>query len=144
MANSNNPKVREEGIIKWNEAAKKYGPYYETIKNKLPKKFLIEFEKNSEFHDFTFDNINIANSGKNISTVEWVINHEDVSYKITLSGARGFTIDVPNSQWWLFGKLSWGYTEFELNDDGTWIIRILCDIECEIEVLFKRISILKL
>ena len=145
MANSGDPKTREEGEAKWGEAAKKYGPYFESIKNKLPKKFMKEYDENSWFHDFAFESINILNTGKRTATIEFVIDHDQISYRIVFLGSTGFMITVPNTvQCWSFGKLTWGYAEFELNDDGTWVISILCDIDCEIQIRFKKICIEKL
>jgi len=55
MMNSRDIETREEGVIKWDETAKEYGPDFQSIKDKLPKKFIKEFDKNSWFHDFTFE-----------------------------------------------------------------------------------------
>lgn len=57
MMNSGDSKTREEGMNKWDETAKKYGPYFQSIKDKLPQNFVKEFDKNGWFHDFTFDSI---------------------------------------------------------------------------------------
>ena len=126
MMNSDDPKTREEEELKWVETAKKYGPYFESIKNKLPKKFMKEFDENSWFHDFMFKSINIANTGNRTATVEFIIAHNQIAYKIVLLGVTSFMLNVPNTmQSWSFGKLTWGYAEFELNDDKTWTISIL-------------------
>lgn len=100
-------------------------------------------KKNSWFHDFTFESINVSNIEKGTSTIEFIITHDSISYKITISGVTGLMFNITSTQYWLCGKLTWGYSEFELNDDGRWIIRILCDIECEVEILFKKIGIEK-
>ena len=144
MVNSTDANLREEGKTKWDESAKKYGPYFESIKNMLPKNFIEEFNKNNWFHDFQFNSMHVFNLGEQITNVELYISHNSISYKIILSGVKGVSFNIPTTQSWLFGKLTWGYTEFELNDDKIWIIRILCDIECEIEVLFETINILDL
>lgn len=144
MMNSGDLEKVEEGKIKFVETAKKYGPYFESIKNKLPKKFTKEFDKNSWFHDFTFESINVFNITKGTSTIEFIITHDPISYKITLSGVTDLMINIPSTKRWLCGKLTWGYSEFELNDDGTWIISILCDIDCEVIIHFKKIDIEKL
>jgi len=144
MMNSRDSETREEGLIKWDETAKEYGPYFQSIKDKLPKKFIKEFDKNSWFHDFTFVSISVANMKKGASTVELEITNDSDSFRITLSGVMRFAFDIPSTRCWMCGKLTWGYCEFELNDDGTWIVRILCDIECELEILFKKVGIVKL
>lgn len=142
--NSDDPQVRDEGDVAWVEMAKQYWSYFETIKNKLPKGFLKIFDKNDWFHDSTIDNINIMNTGKYSSIVEIQICYSDVSYKLTFKGVKKFSVNISSTKNWLGGKMTWGYTEFELNDDASWTMRILCDFDCKIEILFKTISIVKI
>ena len=141
--NSDEPDIREKGKAAWIETAQKYGPYFEEIKKKLPKNFMKTFEKSSWFHDFVFSSINLTNMGKYMSIVEFQISHVEESYKITFSGVNKIAINIPTTQNWLCGNLTWGYTEFELNDDNSWSIRVLCDLDCEISLNFRRIAIVK-
>ena len=144
MMNSDSPDIREEGEAKWTENAKKYGPYFETIREKLPKRFMYEFEKNCWFHDFAIDNINISSAGGKNTITELCISHGESAYKITFTGVRELLLNLPNTRNLMRGKLTWGYSEFEFIDEATWILRILCDLCCEFEIMFKRISIRKL
>ena len=82
MMNSENPETRDEGEARWIERAKKYGPYFETIRDKLPKRFLNEFDKNCWFHDFTIDNLNVTSSGDRTTVIEMIISHGEIVYKI--------------------------------------------------------------
>ena len=143
MSNSTDPQVREEGKKKWIETAKKYGDYYMSIKNKLPKGFLKAYESNYWFHDFHFNHINILDIDRYSSSVEFSISHEDTTYILTFCKVKKMLFDIQTANTWLMGKLTWGYSEFELNSDGTWIIRILCDFVCELEIVFKRVRISK-
>jgi len=143
MTNSNDAETREFGEKKWNETAKKYGSYFESIKDRLPKKFYKEFDKNKWFHDFHFVNLNITNIGKCKTDVVFTINMDEISYNITFLGTKELIVNIPQTQNWLMGKLTWGYTEFELNDDKSWTIRILCDLDNEINIRFKNIKINK-
>lgn len=127
MMNSDNPDVREEGEKVWVETAKKYGPYFEAIKSKLPKGFVTIFYKHGWFHNFSINRMNLLNTGRYTPIVESQISHNDTVYKITFTGVSRFLVNIPTTQNWLCGVLTWGYTEFELNDDNSWIIRILCD-----------------
>ena len=144
MMNSNNPAIREEGKIKWIETAKKYGPYFETIRDKLPKGFVKEFDKNSWFHDFSIENITITSSRNNTAVIELIISHGEIVYNIVFSGIKGLEINIPSTLGLMGGMLTWGYSEFELNDNNTWTIRVLCDLECEVEIIFQHLSIEKL
>ena len=144
MANSADAATREKGSKKWLSSTKKYGPYFEIIKDKLPKKFIQEFNKNHWFHDFVFDDISIINAGWQKQNIQLSISNDDNAYKILLAKVIGFAINVPTTKYRSSGNMSWGYSEFELLDDNTWVLRILCDIFCEMEFNFNKISITKI
>lgn len=142
--NSDNPDTRDKGDVAWVKMAKKYSAYFEKIKNNLPKSFLKVFENNDWFHDFEIVNINLMNTGKYSPEVEFQIKKNNMVYKLKFTGVKKYVVNIPTTQNWLCGILTWGYTEFELNEDNSWVIRILCDFDCEIELLFKRVSITKM
>jgi hypothetical protein len=143
MANSTDPQERARGKTKWTETAKKYGDYFKSVKSMLPKGFLKIFETNNRFHDFRFDSISILDFKKCVSTVLLSISLDDATYEIRFFGVEKMYADIKASNWWLCGELTWSYSEFELNEEGKWILRILCDVESELEIIFKRISISK-
>ena len=142
MMNSDNPETREEGKEKWIESVSKYGPIFKTIRDKLPKRFMTEFEKSSWFHDFTIDNINISSNENKTTVLDIDISHEESAYRLKFSGINGLVINIPGTKNLFGGKLTWGYTEFEQNND-IWTIRILCDLHCELEIIFKKVGIEK-
>ncbi len=147
MANSLDPEIRKMGIQKWEETAKKYD--WNAVKDKLPKGFLKEFNKNNWFHDYLFESVSINNLGKNKCSIELYISYyvkdsQYSDYLIILKDICSTSIKVPNIDNWAFGKMAWGYTEFELLDTGLWCMRILCDFDSELEFVFKKISIKKL
>ena len=144
MVDLSDPIAIEEARTKWIKTAEKYKPYFDTIKDKLPKGFMKEFSKNSWFHDFNIDNINITSTYNGTTSIILNISHKECAYKLTFLGVERSFINIPNTKGFMYGKLTWGYPEFELNDDNTWIIRVLCDQKCEFEIHFKRISIEKL
>ena len=143
MMNSDDPDIQNKGGKAWIEMAESYSAYFETIKSKLPKGFLKVFEKNNWFHDCEITSVNLINTKKSSSIVEFRIKIKNAAFKLKLTGVKKFKVDIPTTQNWMCGMLTWGYTEFELNDDNSWSIHILCDFDNEIAVSFKRISIAK-
>ena len=141
MANSTDSDIRQDGIAKWNEAAKKYGPYFQSIRENLPVDFLAEFDRQGWFHDFLITNISIKNIGWQHNDIELHIELDEWAYRILLVDVKGFNFAVADNKSWVFGKLCWGYSEFELIDNDIWIIRILCDFYDELEISFKEIKI---
>ena len=143
MMNSDDPDMRDKGDIGWIENTERYMSYFDTIKENLPKGFLRIFDKNDWFHDFSIENIEIMNTGKYSSIIKFIINRGNILYELTFKGVKSFFVNIPTTQNWMCGILTWGYTEFEMNDEKSWIIRILCDFDCELEILFKHISVKK-
>lgn len=139
--NIGNRELAREAELQWDILANEYSEYFKIIKDKLPKGFLRTYLKTHGFHDYVFDNINLSNTEKKKSVIEFIVSHGDEKYKIILMGVEKFSINVSSTENWIFGKLAWGYDEFELIGDNLWVIRILCDFDCEMEVLFKRIAI---
>lgn len=144
MMNSDDPNIQNEGDIAWVENANQYLTYFETIKSRLPKGFFKIFDKNEWFHDFKVENISITNTGKYSSSVELKIRKNSIKYKLLFTGVKNLLINIPTTKNWLYGILTWGYTEFELYNDNLWEIRILCDFDCEIQINYKHVSIKKI
>jgi hypothetical protein len=141
MMNSDNPLIRDQGDTAWVESAKKYASYFESIQDNLPKRFLKSYNQADRFHDYMIDSVALVNAGKYTSAIEFKIRRDQAVYKLLFNGVKRYLVDIPSTRNWMSGILTWGYAEFELDNDRTWIIRILCDLECEIEIHFKHISI---
>ncbi|TCK93208.1 hypothetical protein EDC19_1399 [Natranaerovirga hydrolytica] len=139
LMHSSDEKKREKAKIEFRESAKKYGPYFEEIKDELPADFLKVFNENKWFHDFTISNIQILNDERK-STIYIDILNGDKEYRLRLDEVIKMSVDVPNKAFWLPSGMRWGYTEFELLNGG-WRINILCDINCELEFVFTNIEV---
>lgn len=138
MMQSSNKEEREEGEKSFTENDKKYGLYFDSIKKKLPSKFIKQFYEKEWFHDYKITNLQISNEKKVTARID--IEKSEDKFSIVLSDVQTLLFDIPNKTNWMLGKLTWGYTEFELKDNKYWIVRILCDFNCELEVHFKSIS----
>lgn len=139
LMHSSNEREREEAKSQFRNNSKKYGPYFEMIKDRLPIEFLSVFNENKWFHDFNILSIQIYNNSSK-SMIDIEIGHNDKHYKLLLDEVTKISIDVPNKNYWMPAGMTWGYTEFELFDDE-WKINVLCDINCELEFCFKSIEI---
>ena len=140
MMQSSVEKERIEGRRKFIKSAKKYGIYFDKIKDRLPKDFKEKFDNHKWFHDFKIVSIQIVNETEETDVII-LIHQEDIILNIKLSSVCKISIDIPNKNYWLPGRMTWGYTEFELLDNDIWSIRILCDINCELEFHFRKIDI---
>lgn len=134
----------------WKEWRNEYFKYFADIKEKLPKGFVKQYYSNGGFHDFIISHISIQNSKPNRIIIEILLDGDysgfgKVNNKILLTyrNVENYCINVPEGKQWFFNNMQWLSDEFYLREDGLWSHRIMCDGNCEIKLLFKKISIKK-
>ncbi|MCL2633804.1 MAG: DUF4085 domain-containing protein [Oscillospiraceae bacterium] len=132
--------TRDEALNKWYAASEEYYKYFDTIKDKLPKNFINLYNKNDGFHDSIIKKISIENMRLKSCEVKFTLRINEVDYILAYKNVIGFEVDIPPEENGLFG---WGYDELELLDNGYFEHRILCDINSEFKITFKKLSIKK-
>jgi hypothetical protein len=141
MINSSQQTERESGDRLWSENVNRYLAYYDSVKHLLPKSFLDVYTDNANFHDFYISAVKTYSRTKGMFGAVIDISGSDKSYQVFFSGVTLFRTNIVSTDWMICGKLSWGYSELELLNDGLWRIGILCDVNCEIEIQFRRVAI---
>lgn len=144
MINTPDREIRKEGMRKWDEGDKAYYEYFQTIESKIPKGYLKQYYKTHGFHDYVMSGTKITNVKEGEIKVEFMLTHGDEVYLLTYSKVESIKIDIPEDHHYRFGFLEWGYSELELRGNGTWETRILFNFNCEIDIVFKRVSVKKL
>lgn len=121
-----------------------YAAYFSKIKNKLPVNFLNTFIDCHGFHDYNIKSINISNEEKQKdSPISLTINvgNSKKSFSIIYQGVEKYNIFIPGTSNWMNSNMRWGYTEFELLNDGLFKQNTLCDMDSEIEIVFKNVEV---
>lgn len=134
----------------WKQWDKTYSDYFETIVNKLPKNFVKQYYKNSGFHDFVIRSIKIENLKPYKSEIKITLDSnysglelESNKFMLVYYNVTGYSIHIPSNRDCSFGFLQWLLSEFYLQEDNFWTHRIMCDGNCELKFVFKRLGIKK-
>lgn len=147
MANSKSEETRLLGDKMWDKAYEEYHRYFQTIKNKIPRKFLKLYYENYGFHDAPIQEISIQNIGRQLSEITFIIELDNKLYQIKYKKVQYYSFTVPSNKSWIgnsskygFGVMSWGYDEFEA-EGNVLTHRILCDHNCEFEITCRNIAV---
>lgn len=126
----------------WNKNADEYHQYYLKIKSSLPRKFIRIFEKEHGFHDYEVFEINLDDflKGSHKQNVILKIENGINRYQIKLTDVTSCILNIIDKSNCINDKLCWGYTEIELLGDKI-KLNMLCDVENELEFVFKNIKI---
>jgi len=137
--------TKDIAFKQWTENDKIYAKYFNEIKDCFPKSFLKIFLKEHGFHDFFIDGITIKSiKRKTISDIINIIisiSNRSSNYDIELKNIENTNINIINLTNCIFGKMSWGYSEFEILENNKFKLSVLCDIVNEFEFVFSKISI---
>jgi hypothetical protein len=137
-----NKKERYEHDVKWGEAVNSYYRYFDKfIRDKLSKNFISLYFKSDGFHDSLITGINIENTGKCKCNIKIVLEINSKSYALIYKNVSYYNFHVPKLDNWIFGIMSWSYDELELLQDGQLNQKILCDENCEFDIVCKKIYI---
>lgn len=96
------------------------------------------------FHDYIIKDIYISNhEEQQDSPISITINigNSKKSFSIVYQGVEKYNIYLPGTCNWMSSNMRWGYTEFELLNDGLYKQNTLCDMDSEIEIVFKHVKV---
>ncbi|NLJ19626.1 MAG: hypothetical protein GX429_00630 [Bacteroidales bacterium] len=144
--NDENNDIRIEAEKQWNDNANLYSKVYNEVKSKLPKKFIIIYEKEHGFHDWQIKNINIIQSDTKTKTIniEIAITNSSKSYIISYKKIKIVKIGYQYDNLIERGFDDWGYSEFLPFDDESISNEILFASGVSIFICFKKIYIKRL
>ena len=127
---------RDRAEKEWDENVELYKTYFTDIKRSLPKSFLKIFDKECGFHDFSIKEINTTSCTRktvsDIVNVTIIVSNGKNQYDIMLKNVEILNINIINKLHCICGRISWGYSEFELLENQKIELRIICDVHNEI------------
>ena len=143
MINSTEDEIRQIGDEKWNEALKNYSNYFRSIQHYLSSRFINLYNKFEGFHDAPIMNITIKNIGNSKCIIEITLQLGYDFYILSYIKVNAYAFQVPQDRYWFGGLMHWGYGELEILDNGYWSHTILCEGNCEFNIICKKITVKK-
>ena len=144
QSNSNNEKNKKL----WETKSKEYNEYFKVIKKQLPKYFINIYEKEHCFHDFYITGFRVEEvlqkTSSNFHVVYIEITDGNNSYMLKLNHVEKIKMNLADKCYFIMGRMSWGYSEFEILSDRMVKLSVLCDILNEFEVVFKSLKLIKI
>lgn len=136
--------IRGRAAKEWTANSRRYYAKFETIKKRLPEKFVAELLARDGFHDYDFLEINFV-SKKNIISKKVTYSCElkltdgkDI-VRLELLSVTGVSIAADSFADGILGRLTWGYGEFDVDSDGNLQLSIVCDLANEMRFSFKKL-----
>lgn len=140
--NSTDVLLRTAAEHKWNENSAQYLNEFERVKSKLPRRFVTEYLSRNALHDYSILGLFLTRRNRKYACeIQLTDNAETVL--ITMDDLHAFNFDVESFQQCVLGKLSWGYSEFEITRDGNIKLSILFDMLNEASFEFTSIKLAK-
>lgn len=126
----------------WNENCERYKQQFEEVKEHLKKSFTKEYLSRNGLHDYTILGIVNVKEGRTYTCKIQLVNGIE-TVLLTMTGLKALQIDIDSFHNCILGKLSWGYSEFDITPEGNISLSVLCDIQNEMHFEFEAIRIIK-
>ena len=131
--------VRRRAIMIWEKNRQTYQKQFETVKPRLPSRFISAYIKRCELHDYRINEISIETKGRKRSC-SLVLTSGGENIRLILKGISTISISVKSFECCILGQLTWGYSEFEIAKDGNIRLSVLCDGDNEMSFTFQHIG----
>lgn len=135
--------IRLNAQREWTENDQLYSKKFEEVEKQLPRRFVKEYLKRCEMHDYCILGLHIVKKGKTYSC-EMQLTDGTETVLITMLGLEAVRVDVASFQYGILGRLEWAYSEFDITPENNISLSILCDFKNEMQFEFKSITLVKL
>lgn len=135
--------IRLNAEREWNENDQLYSKKFEEVVKQLPRRFVKEYLKRYEMHDYCILGLHIVKKGRTYAC-EMQLTDGTETVLITMLGLEAVRVDVASFQYCILGRLEWAYSEFDITPENNIRLSILCDFKNEMQFEFKSITLIKL
>lgn len=140
--NDNNETIRIQAENEWKVNGLSYQQQLEEIKEHLPRKFIKDYFSRNGLHDYSILGMSMTKRNQEYSCDLQLTNGTE-TVLVSMCGLKALQIDVDSFQYCMQGKLTWGYSEFEIIHNNSIQLSVLCDMQNEMRFRFKSIKLAK-
>lgn len=134
--------IRAHAEKAWNEISITYQQEFAETMKHLSRTFVNNYLSRNGLHDYAILGIAITKRNRTYSC-EIQLTDGVETVLIIMKGVKALKIDIDSFLHCVQGKLSWGYSEFELTPDNNVKLAVLCDMQNEMQFEFASIRITK-
>lgn len=135
-------RIRAEAEKEWCENDLAYQRQFEEAKRNLTRGFVKNYMARHGLHDYTVLGIETKKRGREY-TCELQMTDGSETILITMTGLQTLQISIDSFRDCILGELRWLYSEFEQTPEGGMRLSVLCDMQNELQFVFKTIKIVK-
>lgn len=132
--------VRQQAQQVWSQNTQKYQQEFEKVRNFFPSKFLKLFFSCNELHDYIIQRILLTSNKKGKQSCQLQMENGNEMFIIELCEIQCLNLNIASFESCINGQLRWGYCEFDAEDRDTLKMSVICDIENELNFVFKSIK----
>ncbi len=140
--NSDDPQKRAYANKMWMAHAKEYQNEFKKVKHYIPHFSLKLFQMYDSFHDYIISEIRFTQE-KRVKNCIIRLNRGSESVCITMRDISKVHISIDDFDGCICGNLQWGYCEFSIDKMKRLHLSVLCDIDKELNFVFRKIKMSK-
>ena len=122
----------------WSAADAAYQHQWSRVRKYLPKGFISLYESYS-FHDGAITQLALEYN-KKAPLVKMRLCLEEKRVELRFQNVKSFGANLIDFSNCILNQLAWGYGEFEYLPSHQFKLSVLCDINNEIEIVFKKLE----
>lgn len=141
--NSCDENIRKKAEQDWIKHSTAYHLQFDTVSKNLPGKFVKGFVSRNGLHDYTILEIALVNKSQ-VPSCQLKLSNGNETISMKMKGIKAFQTGIDSFDNCIQGKLTWGYSEFEMISSKTMRLSILCDVTNEMMFEFEKITLKRL
>ena len=139
--NSQDKSIRLNAEKEWTSNSLAYQQKFAEIRKHLPPTFIKSYLSRNGLHDYIILGMTITKRERAYSCEVQLTNDEE-TVLIVISGIKALQVSIESFLCCLQGRISWGYSEFEITPNHTIKLAVLCDVQNEMLFEFEKIKLI--
>lgn len=134
--------IRTQAEKEWNRNVLAYQQHFGEIRTHLSRGFVKSYLSRNGLHDYTILGMLITKREQSYCCELQLSNCEE-TVLIAMVGIKALLVGIDSFRCCVQGKLTWGYSEFEITPENNVKLSVLCDEQNELQFEFEKIRLIK-
>ena len=140
--NDNDENIRAQAEKEWATNSLTHQQQFMEARKYLPRGFVKSYLSRNGLHDYTVLGMLITKREQTYCCDLQLSNGKE-TVLIEMVGIKALLVDIDSFHCCVQGKLTWGYSEFEITPGNNVKLSVLCDEQNEMQFEFEKIRLIK-